>query len=83
MFELRDEFGNVLATAASPHQAEAALEEQCAKAHAQAVTNAEGTTDTWHRFEIVDTTTGETIMFRHYNPDPDQPYRPLTDEENQ
>ncbi|MBB2909307.1 hypothetical protein FHS43_000553 [Streptosporangium becharense] len=81
MFEIRDDLGHRLGQVPTFERAEELLEDLCRAAHAQAVAHGEGTSDLWHRFTVTDTTTGEQVAFRSYNPDPDRPYEPLNQED--
>ncbi len=76
MYRIRDELGRPHGQADTADQAEAALDALCEQAHAQAVRSGEGTSDQWHRFEVLDEL-DQVVMFRQYNPDPAAPYIPL------
>ncbi|MEU9837471.1 hypothetical protein AB0D67_38550 [Streptosporangium sp. NPDC048047] len=78
MYEIRDDLGHTLARVPSADDVDQALDDLCAMAHAQAAASGEGATDLWLRLVVIDTATSRQVAFRHYNPDPGEPYEPLT-----
>ncbi|MDH2425763.1 hypothetical protein [Sphaerisporangium sp. TRM90804] len=78
MYEIRDDLNNVLASRPTVAEAEAAVDDLCRQAHAQAAATSEGTTELWLHLRVVDEH-GAEVMFRDYNPNPTEPYEPLGD----
>lgn len=79
MFEIRDDFGHVLATRPDFESAERLLEELCEEATRQAAASGEGTREMTLSWTIVNTITGRTAARMELSPDDSgQPYEPIS-----